>query len=611
MKNILLLFTLIFTSFSFAQDISMQNGTFSQCTDVFYDSGGEFGGYGLDENLVTTICSDVAGDFVSLEFTEFFTQQGLNVDTMNIYDGDDITAPLLGSFFGPEGAFTVSATDANVTGCLTIEFISNDSGTAAGWAANIQCFTPCQTITASIDTTNPVAVAGTVEVDPGEQITFTGSGTFSTDGTGALYTWDFGNGDTLDGETVSYAYPNPGTYNVTLTITDANPLGCSASVSTIEVDVLDNDACIGSLPICSGISNVPSPTGSGSAEAGIDYGCLGSEPNPRWYFLQTGDTTGSLSFTLTQTSGPNQTGTGNDVDFIIWGPFSQPECGADDLNPSTEVDCSYSGSATEQIDIPNAPANSFFVLLITNFSGNAGFINLELNPSSTATTNCDIICQVDLGDDQALCNGDSYTINPDFTGTFNTFEWQLDGVTIPGETGSTLTVTESGTYTLITDGFDAIFGDPCTSQDEVVITIADAFTLNDITIAECSQTATADFDLDAQIAAILNPLDPADYTVTFHNNQLDANNAAAAIAPTNPYNGADGEVVFVRAEANGTNCFSTSTITLGISPQPDLNPVLDLQLCDDNSNDGFEEFDLGAQTIAVLGAQLPADFEVT
>ncbi|WP_296317209.1 PKD domain-containing protein, partial [Winogradskyella sp. UBA3174] len=572
MKNILLLFILIFTSISFSQDITMQNGTFSQCTDVFYDSGGEFGFYSIDENLVTTICSDVVGDFVSLEFTEFFTQQGLNVDTMNIYDGDDITAPLLGSFAGPVGAFTVSASEANASGCLTIEFISNGTGTADGWAANIQCFTPCQTIIASIDSTNPAAVAGTVEVDPGEQIIFDGSATFSTDGTGATYTWDFGNGDTLIGESVNYAYPNPGTYIVTLTVTDTNPLGCSATDSSIQVDVLDNDSCAGALPICSGISNVPSPTGSGNAEAGIDYGCLGSEPNPRWYFLQTGDTAGSLSFTLTQTTGPDQTGAGNDVDFIIWGPFTQPECGADDLNATTEVDCSYSGSATEQIDIPNAPANSFFVLLVTNFSGNAGFINLELNPSSTATTNCDIICQVDLGDDQELCNGDSYLIDPDFSGTFNTFEWQLDGVEIPGETGSTLTATQSGTYTLIADGVDAIFGDPCTSEDEVIIAIADTFTLNDLVLAECSQTATADFNLDLEIANILNPLAEADYTVTFHNLQVDADNGAAAIAGTNPYNGADGEVVFVRAEANGTNCFATSIITLGISPQPDINP---------------------------------------
>ncbi|WP_339754747.1 PKD domain-containing protein, partial [uncultured Winogradskyella sp.] len=583
MKNILLLLTLLISSIGFSQDISMQNGTFSQCTDVFYDSGGEFGNYGLDENLVTTICSDVAGDFVALEFTEFFTQQGLNIDTMNIYDGDDTSADLIGSFAGTTNPGTISASSTNVSGCLTIEFISNDSGTANGWAANIQCFTPCQTIAASIDSTTPAAVLGTIEVDPGEQITFDGSAIFSNDGTGAIYTWDFGNGDTLIGATVNYAYPNPGNYTVTLTVTDTNPLGCTGTDNSIVVNVLDNDTCAGALPICDGISDVPSPVGTGAAEAGIDYGCLGSQPRPRWYFMQTGDVAGDLSFTLTQTNGTGGTGGGNDVDFIIWGPFSQPECGSSNLNSTTQVDCSFSAAAIEQIDIPNAPANSYYVLLITNYSTSAGFINLELNPdpNSNATTNCDIICQVELGDDQELCNGDDYTITPSFNGAFNTFEWQKDGVTIVGETSSTLTVTESGTYKLIADGSDAVFGDPCTSEDEVIISIADAFTLNDITLTECSSTTTADFNLDNAIVDTLNPLDPVDYTASFHATQLDAENNNSAILNTNSYSGIDGDVVYVRVVANGTSCFSTSTITLNLSAQPTINSANNIELCDD------------------------------
>ncbi|BAO74665.1 T9SS type B sorting domain-containing protein [Winogradskyella sp. PG-2] len=614
MKNILLLFIFLTSGIVFSQDILMQNGTFSQCTDVFYDSGGEFGNYSLDENFVTTICSDVPGDFVALDFTLFDTQQGLNVDTMNIYDGDDTSANLIGSYFGPTtDPGLISATAANTSGCLTIEFISNDSGTSAGWAADILCFTPCQTITASIDSTNPPAASGIIEVDPGEQITFDGSATFSGDGTGATYTWDFGNGDMLTGESVNYAYPNPGSYTLTLTVTDTNPLGCSGTDSSIQVNVLDNDTCAGALPICDGISDVPSPVGTGAAEAGIDYGCLGSQPRPRWYFLQTGDEAGDLSFTLTQTSGPNGTGGGNDVDFIIWGPFAQPECGADDLNASTQVDCSFSAAATEQIDIPNAPANSYYVLLITNYSTSAGFINLVLNPdpNSNATTNCDIICQVDLGDDQELCNSADYTINPSFNGAFNTFEWQKDGVTIPGETSSTLTVTESGTYTLIADGSDAVFGDPCTSEDEVVITIADDFILNDIALTECSATTIANFDLDAAVADILNPLDTMDYTVSFHNNQPDAENGNAAVTVTNSYSGTDGEILYVRVVANGTSCFSTSTVTLGFSIQPTINVVNNLMVCDDFSNDGFGDFDLGLQTATILGSQSPTDFTVT
>ncbi|WP_229724577.1 T9SS type B sorting domain-containing protein [Winogradskyella forsetii] len=613
MKNILLLLTLIITSLSFSQDILMENGTFTRCApDKFYDSGGEFGNYSDDENLVTTICPQNAGEFIMVDFTEFNTQ--LNLDVLTVYDGDDVSADVIGTYTSVLSPGLVSASASNASGCLTFAFSSNASSNVAGWEADILCAVQCQTITASIDATSPPVVSGTIEVDPGDLVTFEGSATFSDDGTGATYTWNFGNGVTLDGQVVNYAYTNPGTYTVTFTVTDTNPVGCSDSVSTFQVVVLDNDTCAGALPICGDIEDVPSPVGSGSAESGIDYGCLGSQPRPRWYFLQTGDIPGDLSFTLSQTTLQNGAGTGIDVDFIIWGPFSEPVCGPANLNSSTQVDCSFSGAAEEDIFIPNAPANQYYMLLITNYSQSAGYINLELDddPNSDATTNCDIICQVDLGEDQELCNGDSYTIEPEFNGAFNSFEWQLEGETIPGETGSTLTVTESGTYTLLVEGLDAVFGDPCSTEDDIVISITPPFALNDISVTECSQASTAaDFNLDAEIINILSPLDPADYTVSFYNNIDDAEDSVNAITVTNPYSGTDGEIIYVRVQATGTNCFSTSMLTLGLSSQPSINPASDLELCDDSSNNGTEQFDLESQDIFVLGSQSSTAFNVT
>ena len=607
MKKITLLVLLLVSSITFSQDVLMQDGTFNRCApDMFYDSGGEFGPYSSDENFVITICAETAGDFVRLNFTEFSTQ--LNSDVLTIYNGDDTTAPVIGSYSGGNNPGLVAGTSAS--GCLTVEFVSNASGTTTGWAAEISCLTPCQSIVASIDSTVPAATGGIVEVDPGEIVEFNGSATFSGSGASATYTWDFGNGNNLTGTTVSYPYPNPGSYTVTLTVSDTNPLGCSGS-TIITVNVLDNDTCAGALPICSGINNVPSPVGIGNAEGGIDYGCLGSEPNPRWYFLQSGDTAGNLNFTLTQDTGQNGTGSGIDVDFIIWGPFSEPVCGSSNLNSSTEVDCSYSGAAVESINIPNAPANSIYMLLITNFNGGAGYINLELDPSSTSDTNCDIICQVDLGEDQAFCSGGSYEIIPETSGAFNVFEWQKDGETIPGETGATLTVTESGTYTLLAEGFDAIFGDPCSTQDEVVITIADSFVLNDLSLVECSSAATAQFDLENEISNILTPLDPAGYTVTFYNTQVDADNEVNGITTANDYAGTDGEIVYVRVEVTGSDCYETSQITLAISGAPFINVVPDMEVCDDDSNDGVEAFDLETQTLGVLGAQDPTLYDVT
>ncbi|WP_179376654.1 T9SS type B sorting domain-containing protein [Winogradskyella wichelsiae] len=613
MKNILLLLTLITTNLVLSQDITMQNGAFNQCSGMFYDSGTQYANYGSDENLVTTICSDVVGDFIQLDFTPFFFI-GTDGDEMRIYDGDDISAPLIDTYTGGTGPGMVSASSANSSGCLTVEFISNSAGTQPGWEANITCFTPCQDITASIDNTTPAAALGVIEVDPGDLITFEGSAIFSDDDTGATYTWDFGNGDTIEGLNVNYAYAVPGTYTVTFTATDTNPLGCSDSDSSIQVFVIDNDACVGALPICDGIVDVPSLVGDSVAQPGIEYDCLTSQPNPRWYFIQTGDVVGNIELTLTQNTGINGSGGLLDVDFIIWGPFDQPECGPSNLNPTNQQDCSYSGSGEEDIFVANAPANSYYVLLITNYSGQAGYINLEnTNPNPGLALNCDIICQVDLGDDQNLCSGGDYTITADSTGAFNTFEWQLDGVTIPGETSPTLTVTESGTYTLIAEGFDAVYGDACSAQDDIVISIGEPFVLNDITVLGCSGTATsADFNLNDEITNILSPLNVDDYVVYFHENLNDAENNTAPISNTDSYNGIDGEIIFARVEVAGAAaCYSTSTVTLSIAEAPSINSASDMFTCDDVSNNGFESFELSDQTATILGSQAAADFTVS
>ena len=86
-------------------------------------------------------------------FTAFNTQ--LNVDSMVIYDGPDTTANPFGTFNGTTSPGFVSATPANTSGCLTIEFTTNDSATTTGWEATISCFEPCQSIVSQLDSTSP------------------------------------------------------------------------------------------------------------------------------------------------------------------------------------------------------------------------------------------------------------------------------------------------------------------------------------------------------------------------------------------------------------------------------------------------------------------------
>ena len=230
MKKItLLLLALIGWTAVQAQDINIQDGTFFLCTGTLYDTGGPAAPYSNNETIVMTLCSDTPGIGIELDFTFFSTQAG--VDVLTIYDGPDTGSPVIGDFSGTAGPGFVAATGAS--GCLTLEWNSDFVINSPGWVADISC---CQVINAVFDSsTPPAAPDGTINAAVGENITFNGSATFSMDGTGATYEWDFGDGTTAFGTTVNHAYAASGAYPVTLTVTDAT--GCTNN-NNIDITAL-------------------------------------------------------------------------------------------------------------------------------------------------------------------------------------------------------------------------------------------------------------------------------------------------------------------------------------------------------------------------------------
>ena len=128
-------------------------------------------------------------------------------------------------------------------------------------------------------------------------------------------------------------------------------------------------------------------------------GCLNTSPNPAYFTIQVA-TTGPINFLLTQSSTAG--GTPNlDVDYAAWGPFTSQAAGCAAISggqapgigvPVTQTTgCSYSIAATENLNIANAIAGQFYIVLITNFSNNAGFINLTQTNSTApghGSTNC-------------------------------------------------------------------------------------------------------------------------------------------------------------------------------------------------------------------------------
>ena len=77
-------------------------------------------------------------------------------------------------------------------------------------------------------------------------------------------------------------------------------------------------------PFCSDTGIIFQNVSDGSsAENGIDYGCLTTQPNPSWFFIRI-DLPGDLSLQIEQNTQDDFTGGGLDVDFIAIKSTSNP-----------------------------------------------------------------------------------------------------------------------------------------------------------------------------------------------------------------------------------------------------------------------------------------------
>jgi hypothetical protein len=294
------------------------------CGGNFYDSGGPGGQYADNQFFTATFCAP-AGQYISFNFTSFNLEN--NFDFLDVYNGPNTAAPLIGSYTGTLGPGLITST---LGGCITFVFESDFTVPAAGWIASIAC---------------------------------------------------------------SSAPPSTG-----------------------------ND-CGSASPFCTGTSYI-FPNNTNQPNLGpID--CLGSSPNPVWYYLQI-QNPGNLNINISQT---DAFGFGIDIDFDLWGPFSNLSagCAAVAAGTAPSIDCSFSPAFTEQANIVGATAGQYYILLLTNYSNQPGTISFSSAAGSTATTNCALLCNItDVTANPGACTPatNTYTVtgqvivaNPPSTGT--------------------------------------------------------------------------------------------------------------------------------------------------------------------------------------------------
>jgi PKD repeat protein len=84
----------------------------------------------------------------------------------------------------------------------------------------------------------PVArIAAQRKACPGATVSFDAGASFDPDGKVTAYAWDFGDGATAKGAKVEHAFAKPGTYPVTLTVTDESGSACGTGVATLDLFV--------------------------------------------------------------------------------------------------------------------------------------------------------------------------------------------------------------------------------------------------------------------------------------------------------------------------------------------------------------------------------------
>ncbi len=498
------------------------------CFGTLYDSGGPNAPYSSGQDLTFTICPNDIHACIAINVEQFDIETPFNLnqdyDYLNFYAGNSTTAPLIGRLRGVDNnnQFLVKS-DAS---CITVKFHSDLSGTKPGFKLTWACSAlPCS----GNSLQSPVLITAfpfTQSASTCDQgVNFTGSPCMNdffldgptyvykyvspgnicgsikingaADGTGVLVL----NGLPSDTATTCVAsspsgnlpavsFKTPGTYYIIV----GNAQGCTpfsisldASDCQLQPDLMS--ALGNPLNGCSTAENATNTFyfQPGFQDMDIDTlnrGCwlnVGlSQPNFYWFTIQA-QADGPFGFVL------QSAGTPSDIDFNVWGPFTQQQVldsalmvknfirnhqpirssyagGADptglvSINPvnqsivTDEFDCNLSpdGNTDDFAVVINAKKNKVYVVLVNDWGNqiqNDG-ISVDWSPSSQSVLTP--IPLTVLNGDTTLCFGDTARLNIG-TGISNITWSPAAGLSCTNCLNPLAFPTQTTTYKVVVDG---------------------------------------------------------------------------------------------------------------------------------------------------------------
>ncbi|MFA6274310.1 MAG: hypothetical protein WC662_04060, partial [Candidatus Paceibacterota bacterium] len=215
---------------------------------------------------------------------------------------------------------------------------------------------------------------------------------------------------------------------------------------------------------------------------------------------------------------------------------------------------------------------------------------LNVHPDSTGAPNdltlCVPNCAFDLTANNSVILG---SLPPaDYDITYHTSQADADGGNNPIPNPTAYCPSSSlGTYTVYASIFLNSYNCHVVKPFNLIVDncAVSPHTVPDLTLCDdISNDGTEPFDFTPQIAAALVGYNAADYNITFHNTQAEANAGTPAISPITAVPGVEGQLVVIRmTEIADPTVFGTTTFHLHVNPMPNATISGTTTICSGNN----------------------------
>ena len=207
--------------------------------------------------------------------------------------------------------------------------------------------------------------------------------------------------------------------------TPASPCGATFGVNATPPPAADA-TCATASQVCAPFTFTAGINTTSGGGNGLTYGCLTSQPNPEWHVIQTGPTVGNVNLTISGS-------VVSDLDYAGYGPFTSfpnntntlgAGCGtstgagaalcnvtgAPVATAGGNIGCDYTTANGGQFVYLNAPANSYFLILVANFANTANNVTIAPNATNTAPLVCPCVV-TSVTATPSACAGGTYSVS--------------------------------------------------------------------------------------------------------------------------------------------------------------------------------------------------------